>query len=45
MRLMEYGSPLNVIPFSVLPVLDSEAIFKVPIDPHFTDDVTVQRQI
>jgi hypothetical protein len=45
MRLMEHGSPLDIIPFPFLPVLDSETVFEVTIDPHFTDNVTVQREI
>ena len=45
MRLMEYGSPLEVTFFQVPPVLDSEAVFEVTIDPHLTDNITVQRQV
>lgn len=45
MRLVEYRSPLDVTPFLVPPAGDSETVLEVTVDPHFTDNVTVQRKI
>lgn len=42
---MEHGSPLDIALLLAPPALDSETVFEVTIDPHFADNVTVQRHV
>ena len=45
MWLVKHRSHFEVTPFPVLPMFDSEAVFKITVDPHFADYVAIQRHI
>jgi len=43
--MMEHRGSLDIALLPVPPVFDPETVFEITIDPHFADNVTIQRHI